>query len=307
MPEIVNLDSEKKARAPKRDLLIETKKVKVTPAMAIKWLETSEAIEEIRNRGVSDGNVELFARTMVRGEWEINHQGIGIFRIGDGKDVIVDGQHRLWAVVKANIPVEMLVSFYSGSTEDAIEVMRTFDRGQKRSLGQVLKISRNIDRGGLRSSACRYLLAFLRTGGRGDYAALRITDSEILDCVERYQFNLDWLVTMRRGRAGMANTFLTAPVAAALIYAHSAEAYREGVEHFGRQLTGGEGLFAGDPAMSLREWIHMHEPFGNTEAKMLLMRIAFKAMQLAVQKKTTKRFEDNMKGFEFFREAIGEK
>lgn len=304
MPEVaIVVDESRKVRGAKRPVTITAAVEKITPDKAVRWLEDTETVSEIRNRGVSDGNVALFAESMVRGAWEITHQGIALYKVGD-KWVVLDGQHRLWAVVKSQVPVMMMVSrFEGGKIADAIEMMKAFDRGQKRNLGQVLKISKGIERGSARAAACRYLLAFLRGGGSGDSRHTRIIDSDILDAVERYATDLDWFVTLRRG-AG--NVFLSAPVAACLVYAHSVDQYRDGVEKFGRQLSGGEGIFAGDPALMFREWV-LNRGSDNLlrrpEGRMHLMRICFRAIQAAVQSKKITRFNDTMEGFEFFRSA----
>lgn len=307
MPEVAAAieDNSRRARGPRRNISMSTGVEKITPEKAVRWLEDTEKVERFVNRGLSEGNILLFAETMVRGAWEINHQGIALFK-HEGRWIILDGQHRMWAIVKGNIPVMMTIARYEGGDlDDAIEIMKSFDRGQKRNLGQVITISTrgDVTRGSTRVSAVRYLLAFLRGGGSPDRRFSRIIDSEILDGVERYKEHLDWFVTLKRGSG---NVFLSAPVAAALIYARSVPQYAEQVERFGRQLSGGEGLYSGDPAMTFRDWV-LNKGSDNLlrrpEGRMLFMRIAFRAIMKSVQGRKVTRLEDNMDGFEFFRSA----
>ena len=73
----------------------------ITPDMAKKWLATST-----RNRSISPTTVKAYAADMRAGAWKITHQGIG-FNVDRE---LVDGQHRLSAVVEADIPVTMPVT-----------------------------------------------------------------------------------------------------------------------------------------------------------------------------------------------------
>lgn len=93
--------------------------VKVTPEMAALWLERNGG-----NRSVSAARVEFYAKQMRAGEWKLTHQGIAFDRSGD----LVDGQHRLWAVIESGVAVKMLVS-HGLSRDDMIAI----DGGRPRS------------------------------------------------------------------------------------------------------------------------------------------------------------------------------
>lgn len=81
---------------------IETKQVTVTPEMAKNWLAKFNK----RNRHVRDSAVDNYADDMKSGNWKFTHQGIAFYADG----CLADGQHRLMAVVKANVPVKFLVT-----------------------------------------------------------------------------------------------------------------------------------------------------------------------------------------------------
>jgi hypothetical protein len=74
----------------------------VTPEIASKWLEGN-----VRNRPIRQRRVEHYADQMKRGWWRLTHQGIAF--ASDGQ--LIDGQHRLWAIVEAGISVPMLVTY----------------------------------------------------------------------------------------------------------------------------------------------------------------------------------------------------
>lgn len=72
----------------------------ITPALASEWLEKNT--ENRRKRGTY---ITAMAAAMRRGEWKPTHQGIAFSKDG----TLLDGQHRLEAIVKAKINLEMLV------------------------------------------------------------------------------------------------------------------------------------------------------------------------------------------------------
>lgn len=75
--------------------------VEVTPALAAEWLEKNVA----NNRPVRAVDVSKFARDMMNGNWRLTHQGIAFNTEGR----LIDGQHRLRAVVQSKCTVPMMV------------------------------------------------------------------------------------------------------------------------------------------------------------------------------------------------------
>lgn len=74
--------------------------VSVTPDQATEWLDNSA-----KNRKLSQRRIGLYAEMMKRGDWMLTNQGIAIDEFGK----LIDGQHRLRAIVEADIPIELLV------------------------------------------------------------------------------------------------------------------------------------------------------------------------------------------------------
>lgn len=74
--------------------------VLVTPKQAMEWLDKSA-----RNRTISQRRVSLYAAMMKRGDWYVTNAGIAL----NERDELIDGQHRLWAVVESETPTMMLV------------------------------------------------------------------------------------------------------------------------------------------------------------------------------------------------------
>ena len=113
--------------------------VAVTPALASKWLAFN-----LSNRNVNDSHVSRLAKTMQKGDWMLNGQAIVFSTNGN----LLDGQHRLHAIMEAKKTIKMDVRF--GVEENA---MMTIDEGKKRTSGDVLQINGFINSKHLASAA----------------------------------------------------------------------------------------------------------------------------------------------------------
>lgn len=101
--------------------------VEITPDMAKIMLGANT-----KNRPLSLGRVEALSGAMARGEWMSNGDAI---RIGtDG--VLLDGQHRLAAIIKSGVAVRTVV--VNGLPP---EVFKTIDGGAKRSSADDLSMA----------------------------------------------------------------------------------------------------------------------------------------------------------------------
>jgi len=104
-----------------------TELVQVTPDMARNMLASNPINRRISERAVSD-----LSKAILNNDWQITHQGIAFYDDGS----LADGQHRLTAVVKANVPVHMMIT--KGLAKDAA---MSIDSGRRRSLIDGVKIS----------------------------------------------------------------------------------------------------------------------------------------------------------------------
>lgn len=93
---------------------------------AVKWLETNT-----KNRPVSDSAVRQYARDMAEGRWLRTTTPVKF----DTRGALVDGQHRLWAVVESGTAVEFLVARDVNPEERFVQ-----DVGRKRSVRDILAI-----------------------------------------------------------------------------------------------------------------------------------------------------------------------
>lgn len=81
---------------------MELKEIVITPELASEYLS-----HNTNNRRVKKNVVEKYASDMKNGLWEQSPEPISFYRNGS----LRDGQHRLMAIVKANVPVKTYVAF----------------------------------------------------------------------------------------------------------------------------------------------------------------------------------------------------
>lgn len=109
-------------RKPQADYAIRTS---ITPQMAAKYLERNR----LPNRHLKESHVAILAREMREHRWQCNGEAL----IFDVEGNILDGQHRLRAIVQSGVTIDSYI--VHGMSPD---VMPTLDRGSLRSIGDLL-------------------------------------------------------------------------------------------------------------------------------------------------------------------------
>lgn len=151
-----------------------TQIVTVTPEIARQWLEMNMS----NNRPVMKSTVHSYARMMRNGNWNLTHQGIAF----DERGELIDGQHRLYAVIEANIPVMMNVT-YNVHREPGETF--TIDMGRKRTYANIVAMSGISD--SVFKNTGTFVSAFIRFKIPGNRKA---DPAEILDYTERHYDDL---------------------------------------------------------------------------------------------------------------------
>lgn len=88
--------------------------VTLTPELATSLLEHNNL-----NRPLNDQHVQRIARQIEEGKWKFNGDTIKVADSGD----VLDGQHRLWAVIEAKKPIETIL--VRGIERDAFATIDT--------------------------------------------------------------------------------------------------------------------------------------------------------------------------------------
>ena len=173
----------------------------IAPDLALEWLEQTNT----NNRKLSQKHVDRLARDMTEGKWVLTHSGIAFGPDG----TLLDGQHRLWAIVESGISVEMFV--WRGVEPEA---MMTIDCGKTRSMADILNIAG--ENGEINSHHLATLRAML--GGFGNPPIL--SPSETSKALRKHQdaieFAIKHLPTVTSARG--VNTATTRAVVARAYY-----------------------------------------------------------------------------------------
>lgn len=141
----------------------------VTPALAEAWLK-----KNVSNRTLSEKGVRGYATSMRAGRWVHNGETIKFDLNGN----LIDGQHRLHAVISTREPQPMLV--VSGLSTDAFA---TIDSGKKRTAADTLHVQGLEEPNRLASA-----LAVVSMYDRGIRTTVRsqVATHEIRELLERY-------------------------------------------------------------------------------------------------------------------------
>ena len=106
---------------------------KITVAAAEKLLEKNH-----NNRKPRKSHIQHLARQMSKGRWKLSAQPIVVTKSG----YLVDGQHRMIAVVESGATIEVLVAIIPDESQQ--EIFTVLDQGAARSVADILHEDRRI-------------------------------------------------------------------------------------------------------------------------------------------------------------------
>lgn len=213
---------------------VEAKIEIVTPHMAKEWLERAEP-----NRHFNQSYAAMFADDMRNGRWENNGQPI----ILDTAGRLLDGQHRLSAVLASGMSIAMLIV-----RGVATQSIRTIDTGRPRSVGNILQIN-----GFKYSIEMASVSRLVHNYVAGTNLRYNPSKQVIIAIAERHENKLKRAVTLVKTRHSK-NIVPTSPLAAVLALATPLGLHKE-AEAFADGCIYGEGLWGGDARLTLRRWL----------------------------------------------------
>lgn len=219
---------------------LKTELTLVTPALAVEWLEKNKENRAIRHR-----QVEFLSNAIKRGEWKVTHQGIAFGQDGS----LYDGQHRLWAVVEANVPVHMMVTWGLPASARA-----DIDTQTRRTVGDNLKIIHGIVDGKAKVEALNMIRLLVSKDNSP------ATHDQVVQMLEDYREGLNFMTAIHKRK----DKLFSAPVRGAIVFAHRTAP--EKVEEFVRQYTTGEMLAGDSGIFLLRSLMLGSSNRGNTSA-----------------------------------------
>jgi hypothetical protein len=208
---------------------MKTFELRITPDKAREFLKKNKG-----NRPIRASWVENLAGMIQRGEWETTHQGIAFDEDGN----LLDGQHRLNAIIAAGKAVDMLVT--TGLDKD---VFKHIDGGRVRTPADRLKLLSDEHDNTLAVGCVR---AYLTAAVVKNLPSVTIdmTDNAFLEMADEFTAVAE---AFHRRIPGIT----VAPVGAAIACYMSVHKMRG--RAFLASMVSGEGLSSKSPVLVLRE------------------------------------------------------
>jgi hypothetical protein len=196
------------------------------------------------NRPLTRSRVVEYAAAMERGEWLVTHQGIAF----DSAGVLLDGQHRLAAIVEADQTIEMTV--FSDVPDGTFGVL---DTGKKRSAGDTLAVEGEKSTNQLAAMLKIVYLYDTRPELAWSGRASRLSNPQVLELLEEHPNIRDYVhVGEQIGQAtGMIKT-----AAGASSYLIDRRNRRAALSEWYEGIIEGTGLGKGDPRLAFRNAMH---------------------------------------------------
>lgn len=207
----------------------------VTPALAKQWL----ADNNTHNREFSELRVQTYAGEMRAGRWQFNGETLQF----DINDVLLNGQHRLSAIVRSGIAQTFLIV---RGLDPRVQI--TIDQGTRRKPAEQMLIA-GITADNSTAAAGRVYLQWITGRLYGDRLRRDVSTGELVEWAT--DSHDEWLVL----RALASTSLLQIPAQPSVVYAARFRFHlispEEAVEFF-RGLTLGADLPATSPILALR-------------------------------------------------------
>lgn len=213
----------------------------ITPGLAKKWLETTNT----NNRNLRKRKVSQYAAMMTRGQWLAD----GDTYKWDVNGVLLDGQHRLAAIVEANHTVKDAVVMH-GLPPESFKVL---DSGMMRTPGDAL--GNNVASKGHKASAIRllYVIELMEADPRRSDNMTAVTRTDISDYYADYTADMDHCTKMGDK---IYSAFKGGNRSAWIAFVHLAQkASPLHAEEFLEGVLSGANLDKNDARLALRNWL----------------------------------------------------
>ena len=212
----------------------------ITPDVAEQLLKMND-----NNRKVRVFRVSKYARAINLDDWGLTGQPIII----DWNGKLMDGQHRLMAVVETKASIWMLV--VRGVDP---KLMPLIDKGAARTAGDAFTWA-GIQHANMSSAALRNLIAILQNKKalRDPMTINSITDQELLDAYQLHKATITWAAPLS-ARVASAIKLPPAKYLTAVLLLTLDDCDPESIQSFTDQLVTGANLAEGSPILALRNW-----------------------------------------------------
>ena len=174
----------------------------VSPEEALKFLG-----KMCHNRRLKPSLVKKYAAAILAGQWKVNGEAIVLSKSG----ILLDGQHRLRAIVKAGIPVPMIIIT---GIDDSREVLATINDGASRTLTDVIVMDGCVVNN-IHTATLRSMMQGITQTSKAE-TQVAFSKIDLMNKFEKHKDAIDFAVQALRNRKGI----ISAPTAAAIARAY---------------------------------------------------------------------------------------
>lgn len=253
----------------------------VTPAKAAKWLTRN-----YNNRNIVPGNVDYIRRQIEAGDWMLNGETIKFDVLGN----LLDGQHRLTAIVQSGITVHVSVTRGLETRSRS-----TVDRGSKRSVAQIIQMEHGEKHATLSVAVARALRLF-------DHGILTsVSAQETMKELDARRSSIDWMQrTISKTLPRSAYFF------APLVWLYND--YGSEIEQFAESMSTLEGLRRGSPIIALQRALMRPSADDPDRRSLTISMLTFSALAGYVEGDdvTARNLFFTSKGFDYFNTKLKE-
>lgn len=178
-------------------------------------------------------HVDYLASEMASGRWQLTHQGIAF----DG-NTLVDGQHRLLAVIQSGKTIEAWVF---GNVPIGVQAL--IDKGRIRSVGDELMHFDGCQYAKQKASACRAILSMCC-----HFQNIKMSSGGCKSLLTEFGSELEFVIDATKNFKPAHRSWICGSLAFCL-------SANRAVEDFVVSVGSGENLKHGDPAKALRDWL----------------------------------------------------
>jgi hypothetical protein len=210
--------------------------VTITPALADEWLKRVPETQ----RSVRDDAVERFKKDMLGGRWATDYSPYRFDKHGK----LIDGQHRLWAIVEANVILTEQAVVFGMDPND----YETLDQGTKRTFADTLKYYGYTNT--LLLSALTYRYWYWKKSQDMRKGNVKPVQHELLPLVRAHEDEMSAALKVGSRITGHVKPITNSVASLCFMLCNRVD---EGdAKEFFDRLIDGQGLIDGDPIYALR-------------------------------------------------------
>jgi hypothetical protein len=231
-PKVVNFQAQAEVWRENKNVIAEV--ITITPADATNWLACNT-----NNRPVRKRHVEFLAREMLEGNWQVNGQAIIIAE----DEKVLDGQHRLFAIIESGKSIQSLVVY--GIT---VEAFKTIDTGIVRTGGDALSLHfKDAPLYAIKAAATAVIWCHRLESGLGRH--VKISNTDAIEYVKKHRSLLQHAETLQ----GFPHESRPMPLGlGTALYEMFARKHEAQADDFMKNLYTGENLARTAPEYLLR-------------------------------------------------------